>query len=135
MMKSPFLLKLLLSFDPEGSRHFLNRLAPNKMAMMNSARKMKKRTLAMEAAPSAIPPNPKMAAMMAITKKITDQRNIVYTVKLYIEENYSFSNAAARLPTFCILSNLRTKPAKDEGWQINRINVEAYLRNRDRVIC
>jgi hypothetical protein len=109
-MKSPFLLKVFFSLDPERSRHFLNRLAPNKMAMMNNARKMKKRTLAMEAAPSAIPPNPKMAAMMAITKKITDQRNIVYTIKLYIEENYSFSNAAARFTSllYVIKSSYQT---------------------------
>jgi hypothetical protein len=57
----------------------LNRLAPNKIAMINNARKMKKRTLAMDAAPSAIPPNPKMAAIIAMTKKITDQRNISFT--------------------------------------------------------
>jgi len=33
---------------------------------------------AMEAAPAAIPPNPKTAAISAITKKINIQRNIVY---------------------------------------------------------
>lgn len=32
---------------------------------------------AIDAAPAAIPPNPKMAAISAITKKITIQRNIV----------------------------------------------------------
>ncbi len=37
---------------------------------------MKNKTFAIEAAPSAIPPNPNMAATMAIIKKITDQRNI-----------------------------------------------------------
>ena len=31
----------------------------------------------MSAAPSAIPPNPNIAAMIAITKNITDQRNIL----------------------------------------------------------
>lgn len=41
---------------------------------------MKNNTLAIDAAPSAIPPNPKMAAIIAITKKITDQRNIVLLV-------------------------------------------------------
>lgn len=58
--------------------HFLNRLAPNKMVMINMARKMKNKTFAIEAAPSAIPPKPNIAAMIAITKKIIDQRNIVF---------------------------------------------------------
>jgi aminoglycoside phosphotransferase (APT) family kinase protein len=58
--------------------HFLKRLAPNNMAIIKRARKIKKRTLAIDAAPSAMPPNPKIAAIIAITKKITDQRNIVF---------------------------------------------------------
>jgi hypothetical protein len=57
--------------------HRLKMLAPNKIAITNSARKTKNRTLAMSAAPSAIPPNPNIAAMIAMIKKITDQRNIV----------------------------------------------------------
>ena len=40
-------------------------------------RKMTKRILAIEAAPPAIPPNPKTAATMAIIKKMTDQRSIL----------------------------------------------------------
>ena len=52
-------------------------LAPNKIAITKSARKMKKRTFAISAAPSAIPPNPNIAAIIAITKNITDQRNIM----------------------------------------------------------
>ena len=52
-------------------------LAPNKIAITKSARKIKNNTLAISAAPSAIPPNPNIAAMIAITKKIIDQRNIV----------------------------------------------------------
>ena len=39
--------------------------------------KIKKRILAMEAAPAAIPPNPNIAAIMAMIKKVTVQRNIV----------------------------------------------------------
>lgn len=46
------------------------------MAITKSARKIKKSTFAISAAPSAIPPNPKIAAMIAITKNITDQRSI-----------------------------------------------------------
>lgn len=38
--------------------------------------KMKNKTFAMEAAPDAMPPKPKIAAMMATTKNITVQRNI-----------------------------------------------------------
>jgi hypothetical protein len=41
------------------------------MEIINKAKKMKNSTLAMEAAPAAMPPNPKMAAMMAIIKKVT----------------------------------------------------------------
>jgi hypothetical protein len=41
-----------------------------------STTKMKNKTLAIEAAPAAIPKNPKAPAMMAIIRKITVQRNI-----------------------------------------------------------
>jgi hypothetical protein len=52
---------------------------------MNNTRKIKNITLAIEAAPAAIPPNPKMAAIIATTRKITVQRNIVryFLVKQY----------------------------------------------------
>jgi hypothetical protein len=49
---------------------------PKKSEIMNNTRKMKNKTLAMEAAPAAIPPNPKIAAMIATTRKITVQRSI-----------------------------------------------------------
>ena len=42
---------------------------------------MKNNTLAMDAAPAAIPPNPNIAAIMAIIKKIAAQRNIVLNFK------------------------------------------------------
>jgi hypothetical protein len=38
--------------------------------------KIKNKIFAMEAAPDAIPPKPKMAAIMATIRKITVQRNI-----------------------------------------------------------
>jgi hypothetical protein len=60
--------------------HFLNKLAPNKIVMIKSARKMKNNTFAIEAAPSAIPPKPNIAAIIAITKKITDQRSITFNL-------------------------------------------------------
>ena len=42
---------------------------------------MKKKILAMEAAPAAMPPNPRIAAIIAKTRKITVQRSIVYFFK------------------------------------------------------
>jgi len=42
----------------------------------NNTMKMKNRILAIEAAPAAIPPNPKIAAIIAMTRKIIVQRNI-----------------------------------------------------------
>ena len=45
-------------------------------------RKITKNTFANEAAPDAIPPKPKMAAMMAITKKVTVQRNIIVDLRI-----------------------------------------------------
>jgi hypothetical protein len=38
---------------------------------------IKNRIFAIEAAPAAIPPNPKIAAIIAMIKKVTVQRNIV----------------------------------------------------------
>lgn len=38
---------------------------------------IKNRTLAIDAAPAAIPPKPKIAAIIAITRKVIDQRNII----------------------------------------------------------
>jgi hypothetical protein len=43
---------------------------------------MKNKILAMEAAPAAIPPNPKIAAIIATTRKITVQRSITYLFKI-----------------------------------------------------
>jgi len=48
----------------------------------NNTIKMKNRTFAMEAAPTAIPVKPKIAAIIAITRKITVQRNIVKNFRL-----------------------------------------------------
>ena len=45
--------------------------------IIKSTRKIKKSTLAIDVAPAAIPPKPKIAAIMAITKKMIVQRNIV----------------------------------------------------------
>ncbi|HKZ37531.1 MAG TPA: hypothetical protein VJ184_07780 [Chryseolinea sp.] len=56
-------------------------LAPNISDSTKSTKKIKNKTLAMEAAPAAIPPNPKMAATIAIMRKVTVQRNIVIEFK------------------------------------------------------
>jgi len=42
----------------------------------NNTIKMKKRILAIEAAPAAIPPKPNTAATIAMIRKVTVQRNI-----------------------------------------------------------
>ena len=44
-------------------------------------KKIKNKILAMPPAPAAIPPNPKIAAIIAITKKIIVQRNITLSFK------------------------------------------------------
>lgn len=60
----------------DSARYFLKILAPNRITRTNSIIKIKKRIFAIDAAPSASPPNPKSAAMMAMIKKIAAQRNI-----------------------------------------------------------
>ena len=47
----------------------------------NKTINMKKNILAMEAAPAAIPPNPRIAAIIAIMRNVTVQRNIVKSFK------------------------------------------------------
>jgi hypothetical protein len=42
----------------------------------NNTIKTKNKTLAIDAAPAAIPPKPNMAATIATIKKLNDQRNI-----------------------------------------------------------
>ena len=44
----------------------------------NRTRKMKNKILAMDAAPAATPPNPKIAATIATIRKIMVQRNIIF---------------------------------------------------------
>jgi hypothetical protein len=60
--------------------HLLKRLAPKSSVTTKSVTKMKNKTFAIEAAPAAMPPNPKMAAMIAIIKNVIDQRNIFLIV-------------------------------------------------------
>jgi hypothetical protein len=51
-------------------------LAPNTNDSTKSTKKIKNKTFAIEAAPAAIPPNPKMAATIAIIRNVIVQRNI-----------------------------------------------------------
>ncbi len=57
---------------------FFTRKAPPIKARTNNTRKTKNKIFAILAAPAAIPVNPNSAAIKAITKNITDQRNIIY---------------------------------------------------------
>jgi len=52
-------------------------LLPNSKLKTKRTKKIKNKIFAIPAAPAAIPPKPKIAAMMATIKKITVQRNIV----------------------------------------------------------
>lgn len=51
----------------------------------NNTMKMKNSTLAMLSAPLAIPPKPNIAAIIATTRNITVQRNIIISFKLVIQ--------------------------------------------------
>ena len=57
--------------------------------MTNNTTKTKKSTLAIDAAPAAIPPNPKIAAIIAKITRITVQRNIVCSFK-FIENVWPY---------------------------------------------
>jgi hypothetical protein len=50
---------------------------------INNTKKIKNNILAIDAAPAAIPPNPKIAATIATIRKITVQRNIALNFKGY----------------------------------------------------
>lgn len=56
---------------------YLNTLPPNIRVNTNSIIKIQKNTFAIEAAPAAIPPNPKTAAIIAITTKIIAHLSII----------------------------------------------------------
>jgi hypothetical protein len=65
--------------------YFLKILAPKARVATNNTIKIKNRIFAIEAAPAAIPPNPKMAAIIAMIKNVTAQRNIVIEFKFKIK--------------------------------------------------
>ena len=58
-------------------RYFLNIVIPPIIARRKSTIKMKNRTLAIAAAPAAIPVKPNMPATIAITKKIAAHLSII----------------------------------------------------------
>jgi hypothetical protein len=57
-------------------------LFPKMSDTTKNIRNTTKRIFAIPAAPAAIPPKPNTAAIMAIIKNVTDQRNILYDFKL-----------------------------------------------------
>ena len=57
-------------------------LLPKIRLRIKSTRKIKNKILAILAAPDAIPPKPKMAAIIATIRKITVQRNITFVLKV-----------------------------------------------------
>lgn len=65
-----------------GCTYFLKIFAPNISVRRNKTIKIKNNTLAIEAAPAEIPVKPKRPAMIATTKKISVQRNIVLSLSL-----------------------------------------------------
>ena len=87
---------------------------------------MKNKTFAIEAAPSAIPPNPNIAAMIAITKKITDQRNIILVFKVRMREycRLLYLPDGTLVPAFLIEIFVPTLILCRSG-----LFVERYLRN------
>ena len=78
MIHPHYLYTYILEYDQD----LLNPPAINDIR--NNTMKMQKNILAISAAPAAIPVNPKMAAIRAITKKITVQRNITNGFRLTI---------------------------------------------------
>ncbi len=55
-------------------------MRPRISEMRNSTMKIKNRIFAIPAAPAAIPPKPKTPAIIAMIKKITVHRNIIYSL-------------------------------------------------------
>jgi hypothetical protein len=80
-------------------------LAPKTSESTKSTRKIKNKTFATEAAPAAIPPNPKIAATIAIIRKVTVQRNIRFKFNglKYINSNKWKCYAASSIAT-CLSS-------------------------------
>jgi hypothetical protein len=62
--------------------YFLNKLAPKIRVSRNNTTKRKKRNLAIEAAPAAMPVNPNTAAISATMKNVNAQRNMSFDFKV-----------------------------------------------------
>jgi hypothetical protein len=73
-------------------------LAPNTSESTKSTKKIKNKTFAIEAAPAAIPPNPKIAATIAMIRKVTVQRNIRLSFNGFIYLNRKSGSAKQHLP-------------------------------------
>ena len=53
---------------------------PNKRTTSHTAKKIKNRVLAIAAAPAAMPVKPNIPAIIAITRKMNDHRNITFVL-------------------------------------------------------
>ncbi len=76
------------SFSKRLGRAYSNystRFLPKSRLAPKSTKNTTNNICAMDAAPEAIPPNPKIAAIIAIIKKVTDQFNIISKVWLIFE--------------------------------------------------
>ena len=73
-------------------------LAPNTSDSTKSTKKIKNKTFAIEAAPAAIPPNPKIAATIAMIRKVTVQRNIRLSLMVFKYLNKESGSAKLHLP-------------------------------------
>lgn len=65
-------------------------VSPKRPNMTTSTRKMKKIIFAIDAAPSAIPVKPKIAAMIAITRKIAVHLSMILFFRLLVIYRYDY---------------------------------------------
>jgi hypothetical protein len=80
-----FLRRCIIEKPTSQIIYFPKSFAPNIKVNRNKTIKMKNNTLAMDAAPAAMPVKPKIAAMIAITIKITAHLSIISIFNKRIE--------------------------------------------------
>ena len=79
--------KIICGFTRNKILYFPKIFAPKINTITNNTKKIKNKTLAIEAAPAAIPVNPKTAAIIAITKKIAAHFSIKYILIIYFQNH------------------------------------------------
>jgi hypothetical protein len=90
-------------------------VSPKRPNMTISTRKMKKIIFAIDAAPSAIPVKPKIAAMIAITRKIAVHLSMILFFRLLVIYRYDydlFLPASTRRSTITITTAITIKIPK-----------------------